>query len=265
MAGLDLVDWPAERTLTVAGSPRTFQFPVTLRDPAGGRTPVVEASFADMRPVGGGAPIRIAPAPVLLRFAGGGEASGRVRLRLDPATPPGRYEGRMRLGDISRTVAIDVLPEPKLDVRPAPLVVDAASGRKQRLLVGLDNRGNVPLTIDLNGAYPLAEEAPVAPDKLDAAGPLADVFDRLLGRNQAPTLIPFDGTLGLALPDGAERLDPGATRTLSVSLALPATLSPTARYHAFAPVYGSDLHIVIITAAKPPTSGRSAKTRGTAA
>lgn len=265
MAGLDLVDWPAERTLTVAGSPRTFQFPIILRDPAGGQTPIVEATFADMRPVGGGAPIRIAPAPVQLRFAGGGDASGRVRLRLDPATPPGRYEGRMQLGDISRTVAIDVLPEPRLDVRPAPLVVDAAAGREQRMIVGLDNRGNVPLTIDLNGTYPLAEEAPVAPDKLDASGPLSSVFDRLLGRAQAPMLIPFEGTLGLAMPDGAEQLDSGATRTLSLSVALPATLSPTARYHAFAPVYGSDLHIVIITAAKPPLADRAAKTRGTAA
>lgn len=265
MAGLDLVDWPAERTLTVAGSPRTFQFPIILRDLAGGQTPIVEATFADMRPVGGGAPIRIAPAPVQLRFAGGGDASGRVRLRLDPGTPPGRYVGRMRVGDVSRSVAIDVLPEPRLDVRPAPLIVDAAAGREQRMIVALDNRGNVPLTIDLSGAYPLAEEAPVAPDKLDAAGPLATMFDRLLDRAQAPTLIPFDGTLELAMPDGAEKLDPGASLTLSISLALPPTLSPTARYHAFAPVYDSDLHVMIITAAKPPLPHRSAKRKGAAA
>lgn len=265
MAGLDLVDWPAERTLTVAGSPRSLHFPVTLRNPAGEQAAPLEASFADMRPVGGGDPIRVLPAPVQLRLGGEGSASARVRLRLDPATPPGRYEGRMRLGDISRAVAIDVLPEPKLEVRPAPLVVDASAGGAQRILVGFDNRGNVPLTIDLNGAYPLAEEAPVAPDKLDAAGPLASVFDRLLGRAQAPTLIPFEGTLGLAMPGSAERLDPGESRTLSVSLMLPAGLSPTARYHAFAPVYGSDLHIVIITAAKSPPPGRPAKPRGTAA
>jgi hypothetical protein len=124
----------------------------------------------------------------------------------------------------------------------------------------------VPLTIDLAGDYPLAEEVAAASGRLETTSPLGAVLDRLLQREPSPSLIPFDGALGLTIPGGPQRLEPGTSRTVPVTLKLPKGLSPTARYHAFAPLYASDLHIVIVTAAKPPPAvPRARRTKGTAA
>jgi hypothetical protein len=64
------------------------------------------------------------------------------------------------------------------------------------------------------------------------------------------------------MPGGPAPLEPGASLVASVALKLPATLSPSARYHTFAPVYDSDLHFVVVTAVKSPaarkTTGASA-------
>ena len=262
MAALDLVDWPADRTLTLSGSAGALRIPLALRNTTAGPLQLAEASLADVRLAGGGRPLRIEPVPVQLSVAGKGVTRAQLRLRLDPATPPGRYEGKVKLGALQRTVAIDVLPEVKLGIRPAPVVVDATEGREQRVTVAFENRGNVPLTIDLTGDYPLGEEVSIPPGRIEDAAtadnPLAAIFDRVIGRAPAPTLVPF-GVLKLAMPGGAEHLQPGEARTAEVSVSLPKGLSPIARYHLFAPLYAVDLHLVVVTGAKSPTPPKPPK------
>ena len=256
MAALDLVDWPAERTLTLSGSAAALRIPLALRNSSAKPLQLVEASLAEVRLVGGdGRPLRADPVPVQVSVAANGTARAQLRLRLDPATPPGRYEGKVKLGSLERTVAIEVLPEVKLAIRPAPVVLDAAAGAEQRFTAAFENRGNVPLTIDLAGDYPLGEEVPIAPDRLEGApaegNPLGAVFDLLVGRTPSPTLLPF-GAVQLAMPGGPQVLQPGEARSAEVSASLPKTLSPVARYHLFAPLYAVDLHVVVITGAKSP-------------
>ena len=262
MAGLDLVDWPADRTLTLSGLAGALRLPLTLRNTSAEPVEFAEVSLAEVRLAGRGASLRAAPAPTRLSVAGNGVTRTALRLRLDPATPPGRYEGTVNLAGQGRTVAIDVLPQTKLSIRPAPVVVDAAAGREQTFTVALENGGNVPLTIDLTGHYPLGEEVPIAPDRIAEAtagdNPLAAIFDRVLGRAPAPTLIPF-GVVTLAMPDGPEVLQPGDARTVQVSISLPAGLSPTARYHLFAPLYATDLHVVVVTGAKSSIPAKPAR------
>jgi hypothetical protein len=262
MGALDLVDWPADRTLTLSGSTGALRIPLALRNSSAEPLQLAEVSLADVRLAGGGAPLRTQPAPIQLSVAGNGVTRAQLRLRLDPATPPGRYEGEVTMAGLRRTVAIDVLPEVKLGIRPAPVVVDAAAGPEQRFTVAFENRGNVPLTIDLTGDYPLGEEVPIAPDRIDkgsaAGNPLAAIFDRVIGRAPAPTLVPF-GALKLAMPGGPELLQPGEARTAQVSVSLPKDLSPIARYHLFAPLYAVDLHIVVVTGAKPPIPAKPAR------
>ena len=262
MAALDLVDWPADRTLTLSGSAGALRIPLALRNKAAEPLQLAEASLADVRLAGGGRPLRTEPLPVQLSVAANGVTRAQLRLRLDPATPPGRYEGKVKLGSLQRTVAIEVLPEVKLGVRPAPVVIDVAAGREQQFAVAFENRGNVPLTIDLTGDYPLGEEVPIAPDRIGGAAaadsPLAAIFDRVIGRTAAPSLVPF-GALKLAMPAGPELLQPGEARTAQVLASLPKDLSPIARYHLFAPLYAVDLHIVLVTGAKSPTPAKPAR------
>lgn len=237
MGEVDLIDWPEERTLVVAGPPAALKIPFSLRNRSLEPIRLHEASLADMRLAGGGASLRLAPVPLGIHLPGEGASSGQMRLRLDPTTPPGRYEGRIRLGDVSRAVTIDVLPEPRLQVRPEPVVVDASTGREQRFRAAFANTGNMPLTIDLTGDYPLGEEAQVAAGRLDAVGEgnrVGQVLDRIFDRETRPALVPFDAAR-LVMPGGRERLEPGESRTVEIGLTLPEGLSPTARYHLFAP------------------------------
>jgi hypothetical protein len=267
MARLDLVDWPADRTLTLSGLAGALRIPLTLRNSSAETVEFTEASLAEVRLGGGGASLRADPVLTRLSVAGNGVTRTALRLRLDPATPPGRYEGKVNLAGQGRTVAIDVLPETKLSIRPAPVVVDAAAGRDQTFTVALENSGNVPLAIDLTGHYPLGEEVPIPPDRIaeTTAGdnPLAAIFDRVLGRAPAPTLVPF-GVVKLAMPGGPELLPPGGASAVQVSMSLPEGLSPTARYHLFAPLYAADLHIVVVTGAKSSIPAKPARRpRGT--
>ena len=266
---LDLVDWPADRTLALSGSAAGLKLPLALRNGGAGMHAMGEVSLSDVRRVGGGPPLRLDPVPTGLNLPGGGVTRAQLRLRLDSATPPGRYEGKIKVGGLTRSVAIEVLAETKLAVRPAPVVVDAGASPTHRFDVSFENRGNVPLTIDLAGDYPLGEEVPIASKPADAGGAtedrLAALLDTLIGRETAPKLKPF-GTAGLKQPGGRQALGPAETRVISVELRLPDGLSTTARYHIFAPLYAADLHIVIVTAAKSAALPRAARrTKGAAA
>jgi hypothetical protein len=255
MGALDLVDWPADRTLALSGAAGSLRLPLTLRNTSAEALHLGEVSFAEVRLAGKGAPLKTDPVPVQVSLTGDGITRTQLRLRLDPATPPGRYEGQVRLGELTRTIAIDVLPDLRLQIRPDPLVIDVSAGLRPTAGIAVENRGNVALVIDLAGAYPLAREVPVAPDRLETAAEtgnsLGAIFDLLTARRPAPALVPF-GEVTISMPGGPERLLPGETRTIALALVLPEGLAPSARYHAFPPLYAEEAHLVVVTAAKPP-------------
>ena len=263
MGALEFADGPATKPLALSGSAAGLKLPLALRNTTGQVQHLATASFADVRLAGGGPPLRIEPVPVLLNVAGDGVLRTQLRLRLDPATPPGHYEGLVKLGDLSRPVAIDVLPEPSLAIRPQPLVFDAAQGPQQRLDVAFENTGNTPLTIDLAGAYPLGQEVQVPTATTTTSTPTGSgpALSALFGARERPNLVAA-GTVQIGLAKGPEVLAPGEARTLGVTVGLGNPLSPTARYHLYAPVYAADLHIVFVTAAKTPTS--TPRTKGAA-
>lgn len=252
MGALEFADGPATKPLALSGSAAGLKLPLALRNTTRSVQHLATASFADVRLAGGGPPLRIEPVPVLLNVAGDGVIRTQLRLRLDPATPPGHYEGLVKLGDLSRPVAIDVLPEPSVAIRPQPLVVDAAQGPQQRLDVAFENTGNTPLTIDLAGAYPLGQEVPVPTPTTTTSPAPSPGLSALFGARERPNLVAA-GTVQVGLAKGPEVLAPGEARTLGVTVGLGNPLSPTARYHLYIPVYAADLHIVFVTAAKTPT------------
>lgn len=265
MAALELEDWPEGRPLALAGSAASLRLPLALRNASSVTQHVAEASLAKVVRTGGGPALRGAPVPVLMNLAGDSVTRTRLRLMLDPATPPGRYEGELALGDLRRPLVIDILPELKLEIRPAPVMVDAALGAGQAFKAAVENQGNVPLTIDAAGAYPLGEEVVVPPG--DDSPPLhlglPSPFEA-----ERPNLVRA-GVVDLRQPGGARRLAPGETQVLTLEISLPDDLKPGARYHAFVPLYANDLHLVIVTATKPvaapPVRAPSRGSKGTAA
>lgn len=265
MAALELEDWPEGRPLALAGSAASLRLPLTLRNTGSGPHHLAEASLAKVVRTGGGPALRGAPVPLLMNLAGDSVTRTRLRLKLDPATPPGRYEGELTLGDLRRPLVIDILPEVKLDIRPAPAVIDASLGAAQTFEAAVENQGNVPLSIDASGRYPLGEEVtvPSADDRPPARLALPGLFEA-----SRPDLV-HAGVADLRQAGGARRLAPGETLVLSLELSLPDDLKPGARYHAFVPLYANDLHLVIVTATKPvaapPARAPSRGPKGTAA
>ncbi len=262
MGALELVDWPSDRIVALSGPTEALRLPLAVRNTSGDPIQLAEASLSEVRHVGSKTSLRVEPVPVQISLAANGVTRAQVRLRLAASTPPGRYEGQVELAGQSRSLTIDILPQVKLNIRPDAVVLDAADGSQQSVAVGFDNRGNVPLTIDLAGAYPLGEEIAIAPDRLKgeaiAGGSMAAIFDRVIGREPAPALRSF-GVLDLRMPDGPIVLQPGETGAAKVAVKLPGNLSPTARYHLFAPLYAADLHIIIVTAVKPSIPARAAR------
>lgn len=261
MDALQLEGWPADRTLKLSGAPRDLRLPVTLSNSSARPVTIPELSLADVRLGADGAPLRLAPAPVGLVVGANVALAANIRLRLDRGTPPGRYSGAIRLAGLTRPVEIEVAPDTALAIRPDPVVVDAALGRAGQVAASFENRGNTTLTLDLTGRYPLGEELALGTRRLpegDGFEGLGRLLERLPGLASRPALLDV-GEVGLAMPDGPVALAPGASATVAVDVALPEALSPTKRYHVFAPVYAADLHIVVVTVGKPVAR----RTRGT--
>ena len=263
MAAFDLVDWPAERTLRVTGSPSSLRVPLILSNSsdslqAGGAPVLVELRNAE------GQLLPVQSVGTLPAVAARGVAPGRLRVRLDPTTPPGSYAGSITVAGVTRSLQIDIVETIALALRPAPLVVDLTAGLTQRAAISVENRGNIVLTIDLAGDYPLGEELPL----LAGAAPkpeAADGIEKLLALLQPPARrappLREIGKIGIAMPQGATRIEPGATATIALDLKLPEALAPTARYRAFIPLYDEDLVIAVVTAAKLKSPGPKPRPR----
>jgi len=261
MAVLDLVDWPAERTLRVAGSPSSLRVPITLANASEtmlvGATPeLVELKNA------AGQTLPVQSVGSLPAVAAGAVAPSRLRVRLDPSTPPGRYEGRIVVAGVTRALQIDIVETVALALHPAPLVIDLAAGRSQRTAISVENRGNVALTVDLGGNYPLGEELPLR-GGADIPAERAEGVEKLLAllHPAAPRALPLRevGTISLAMPNGPARIEPGAAATVPLDLTLADGLAPTARYRAFIPLYDQDLAIILVTAAKSTSPAPKAR------
>lgn len=261
MSALDLVDWPAGRTLALSGLARDLRIPIILRNDSADAVPIDGASLAEVRLQKTGAPLRLAPVPFQLSVAPNGATQAQIRLRLDRSTPPGRYQGEIRLGPLARPIEIEIVEEARLSIRPSPLVVDASLGPAQRFTLAVENSGNVSLNIDLTGRYPIGEEAlflsGAGAPAVDGVEQLGRLVNRALGVEPAPVLTEV-GSADLAMADGPLRLEPGGSGSVQIVLTLPEGLAATARYHVFAPLYAADLHIVVVTASKTAPRGKDA-------
>lgn len=255
MATVDLVGWPVDQPLRVTGAPLALRAPVPTSDRPANPTAMAQPSLVDVRSASGES---IAARSI-------GLARGQMRLRLDPSTPPGRYAGAIAFGDVARPVEIDVVEAIDLAIRPSSLLIDLALGGEQTVHFAVENRGNVALTIDLAGEYPLGEEIPifperVEPEQIDGLQQLADLFARTIGA-RARRAMRDAGRVTLTMPDGAVTLDPGTGGTVTAVVVLPAGLSPVVRYRAFIPVYSADLELVAVTARKPAAPKGRQRTR----
>lgn len=243
MAGSRPIAAPGAPTLRLAGAPSSLRGMKPTTADAGDPSPA-HASHVELKSASGES-IGARSASVV---------GGKLRVRLDPTTASGRYTGGIEVDGILQPIEIDVVETIALQIRPASIVIDLAAGSEQIVATAVENRGNVTLTIDLTGAYPLGEERPLQRADEEPAGGgtqiLADLLARVGGGGRVGRALREIGEVTLSMPDGAFRLEPGASRVVEVGVAFPSDLTSTARYRAFVPLFGEDLELVAVTGAK---------------
>lgn len=78
----------------------------------------------------------------------GRRGAARIGLRLDPATPPGDYEGEMAAGEEAYRIRARVLPDMRVTVMAGELAFSGSVGETATASLAIANDGNTqPLAI----------------------------------------------------------------------------------------------------------------------
>jgi hypothetical protein len=144
----------------------------------------------------------------------------RLRVRLAPSTPPGRYEGSAILADTTVPVVIDVQPAPRVRASPSRFDLIAETSGSQSIEVELTNTGNVPIEIPARSSFCLFDGGGI-----DHAVWAALTTEPPQGKGRMDVLLDdlamsHGGLVDVRVREGAGGLKPGETRTCRLDLGM---------------------------------------------
>jgi hypothetical protein len=148
-----------------------------------------------------------------------------VRTRLDRHTPPGRYDAVLKIGNKSHPLALEVEPLVELWPEPPMLAFQGAPDTKVDAEFILVNKGNTQAEVPENGAVGVFDVNGVETAIGRAYRAEAKDGHERLGIFVEALRERYGGLLKLKVEYGAGPIEPGAVRTVRVSLQLPAKLS----------------------------------------
>jgi hypothetical protein len=161
----------------------------------------------------------------------GRRGAARIGLRLDPATPPGDYEGAMSAGDEAYRIIARVLPETRVSVLAGELAFSGAIGETAVATLAIANDGNTEIELPraiviglfdddgLETAFAASYAKPVT--GIDA---LVEVFHGKLRESHS-------GLQKLSVTKGFGKHGPGTSFAADFALELRAPMRPGRRYH----------------------------------
>jgi hypothetical protein len=188
--------------------------------------------------------VPFAPAPIL-------------RLHLPRNTPPGTYEGTLRVGAREEPVVVTVDPEVFLRLLPDRLVFEAAPGAHVPFDLTFLNLGNVP--VDVRGAYAFglfdvsgAERAiaKMATAKSVEGHGRVDILADALAEEHG-------GLVRVKVESGAGALSPGETRDVKVTIHVPDRIRSGQTYWGTWPIHNMRYYVRITGRATPPNARAS--------
>lgn len=195
--------------------------------------------------------------PVVSTVAPGDSARVRVRLRLDPHTPPGRREVEVVVGDARTTAVLEVAEHPRVRITPPAVAVRGAPGAAVTARVVVANLGNVTVPLDRLGAVTLDEDGGVC-RSLDGAlraegekGYQA-VLDEAV-RRMAGTRV---DQVRVRASDPAP-VEPGETRAVDLELRLPPDLEAGRTYSGMLRLVGASLLVQVAAEGAAPAKRRA--------
>jgi hypothetical protein len=195
--------------------------------------------------------------PVVSTVAPGDSARVRVRLRLDPHTPPGRREVDVLVGGARTTAVVEVAEHPRVRLTPSAVAVRGAPGAAVTARVVVANLGNVPVPLDRLGAVTLDEDGGVCRSldgalRAEGGNGYQAVLDEAV-RRIAGTRV--DHVRVRAADPSA--VEPGATRAVDLELRLPPDMAAGRTYSGMLRLVGASL-LVQVTAEGAPSKGAKA-------
>lgn len=195
--------------------------------------------------------------PVVATVPPGDSARIRVRLRLDPHTPPGRREVEVVVGDARTTAILEVAEHPRVRISPAAVLVRGAPGATVGARVVVANLGNVAVPLDRLGAVTLDEDGGVC-RSLDGAlraegergyqAVLDEAVRRIAGTR-------VDGLRVRAADTSA--VEPGQTRAVDLELRLPPDMTAGRTYSGMLRLVGASLLVQVAAEGAPAEGGRA--------
>lgn len=188
-----------------------------------------------------------------------GSNQSEIRLRLPDDTPPGTYQGEGTLGGKPRGVLVEVDSVVKVRVTPSETVVAAAPAARIDFTITVQNAGNVPLDIPKLDTFDLDDEEgqdralgrSLRGSESDGKRGVDRYFDEL--RNS------HGGEARVLLKDGAGRLGPGESRSLTCVLEVPDIAQEGHTYVGAWPI-GDSQHVIVCDIAatvRRPKTGRT--------
>ena len=143
--------------LIFAGKPPFLLGFVDVRNVSGGKLRLrnVSLSGLDLKLIQGG---RFDSVPAFALLGSGERRKVRVRLPLQPQTPPGVYEGRMECAGEDCAVTVQVLESWTLSVTPVSMSIKILPGHKVVRSVQVTNDGNMPYALHRVIFAPLKEQ-----------------------------------------------------------------------------------------------------------
>jgi hypothetical protein len=160
-----------------------------------------------------------------------GRTRAIMRLTLDPATPPGRYEAQLGGGAQTERVLIQVLANWQLRVIPDAISVAASAGETLRLQVVFTNHGNMALelpatrSIDLDDTRGLIQLANVVAREVGKEG-FTKFLDRFVHEWADDAVPPAE----VQIKPRGHLIRPGETAEIELTIRLPETLKKGRTY-----------------------------------
>jgi len=247
--GITLAD---DQPVVVNGDPRRLRGTLRLRNDGGETARIGQVVVRD--PDGnlglsGESAQRVSPRAL----DPAGEVAVKLRLRLDERTPPGEYHAEVDVGGTTRQLVVQVAQRVSVGLEPRRILVANQPGGTTAASVVVTNQGNVPVTVGEIGAVPLDDEqrdCRILRRTVDAltADEREVSIERLLTEvsRASKEVLDETGVLRVRNLSGPAAVPPGAVARFDLSIEVPKTLDPHARYTGFAPIATSTLSFVVV-------------------
>jgi hypothetical protein len=155
----------------------------------------------------------------------------RLRLKLDPTVPPGRYTAVIGSGDAKHDVIITVQRAPRVSVSPSQLQFTGAPSAKVEEAVTFWNRGNVAFTLPDFVPIGLFDDDGLETAIASTYRRKPETLEEIAGHFFSRLREAHGGLLKLSIDCGGKALEPGMALTARLIGSLPGGLRPGHNYH----------------------------------